>query len=44
VINVTQLVGVDRRAIDRRVGSLPADRLRALDASLRLILRLILRL
>jgi mRNA interferase MazF len=40
VINVTQLASVDRGVLDARVGALPAERLRALEAGLRLALRL----
>ena len=40
VVNVTQLLTVDRDLLDTRIGALPADRLRALDAGLRLVLRL----
>ena len=40
VVNVTQLSCVDRDILDARIGALPSDRLRALDAGLRLVLRL----
>ncbi len=40
VINVTQLASIDRSVLDSRVGALPTERLRALEAGLRLALRL----
>jgi mRNA interferase MazF len=40
VVNVTQLACVDRGVLDSRIGTLPSDRLRALDRGLRLALRL----
>lgn len=40
VINVTQLACLDRSVLADRVGALPAERARALDAGLRLVLRL----
>jgi mRNA interferase MazF len=40
VVNVTQLSCVDRGLLDGRIGTLPSERLRALDRGLRLALRL----
>lgn len=40
VVNVTQLATVDRDVLDGCVGALPRGRLAALDAGLRLVLRL----
>ncbi|MBC8093615.1 MAG: type II toxin-antitoxin system PemK/MazF family toxin [Pseudonocardia sp.] len=40
VVNVTQLGIVDREFLDARIGTLPRGRLAALDAGLRLALRL----
>jgi len=40
VINVTQLVTIDRDVLDTRIGTLPTTNLRALDRGLRLALRL----
>jgi mRNA interferase MazF len=40
VVNVTQLGTVDRELLDVRAGALSRDRLAALDAGLRLVLRL----
>lgn len=40
VVNVTQLLTVDRALLDLRVGQLPPDRRRDLDAGLRLVLSL----
>lgn len=40
VINVTQLACVDRSILDARISALPAERAQALDAGLRLVLRL----
>ncbi|MDN5934141.1 MAG: type II toxin-antitoxin system PemK/MazF family toxin [Pseudonocardia sp.] len=40
VVNVTQVGTVDRRFLDTRIGALPRGRLAALDAGLRLVLRL----
>jgi mRNA interferase MazF len=40
VINVTQLACIDREVLDALIGALPTDRRQALDAGLRLVLRL----
>lgn len=40
VVNVTQIGTVDRQFLDTRIGTLPRGRLAALDAGLRLVLRL----
>ncbi len=40
VINVTQVAWVDRSVLESRIGVLPAERTQALDAGLRLVLRL----
>ncbi len=40
VVNVTQVGTVDRAFLDTRIGALPRGRMAALDAGLRLVLRL----
>lgn len=40
VVNVTQLLSIDRRLLDERIGTLKAGHLRALDDGLRLVLGL----
>lgn len=40
VVNVSQLLTIDRTLLDERIGALPPDRLRALDKGLRLVLDL----
>ena len=40
VVNTSQLITLDKRYLTQRVGSLPSDRLAALDEGLRLVLSL----